>query len=385
MRQKGDGYVEKHRLVGTVIRILRLQRNWSQETLCHGICAVSYLSKIEQGKVEVNENLLKELFGRLGATWQASAEIGRLRDDLYESTFSWDDALAREKMAVLEENWDQWVIGPCYADFLVIRAYHYRNTELVPREIEQLLEPRQKALLAIVKNHHDEAYRLFPCALTAFCVGEQAYCEGNYTQALESFQIACDQAAREGYVYLLMYGQHYMANCYSDMGNLDAMYRHGKIAARLGRILGDQSLVDTVDYNIAATKAGFGDYEGAYAFFSGLKSPGIMDLHKLAVCCEALGKIQEAAYALDRADEMEPRIPLEKEMCALVRYRLEHQDYLHDTVYGQLLMDAYDRIKKELPAGFARFHLPWVTEWLTANRQYRKAYEILHCFPKNGV
>ena len=38
-------------LAGALIRRARLEKNWSQEGLCHGLCAVSYLSKIEQGKV----------------------------------------------------------------------------------------------------------------------------------------------------------------------------------------------------------------------------------------------------------------------------------------------------------------------------------------------
>ena len=42
-----------------LIRYERLKRNWSQEGLCDGICAVSYLSKIEQGKAEPNPQLLQ--------------------------------------------------------------------------------------------------------------------------------------------------------------------------------------------------------------------------------------------------------------------------------------------------------------------------------------
>ena len=37
---------------GTLICRERLRRNWSQEGLCRGICAVSYLSKIEKGRAE---------------------------------------------------------------------------------------------------------------------------------------------------------------------------------------------------------------------------------------------------------------------------------------------------------------------------------------------
>ncbi|MBQ6801763.1 MAG: helix-turn-helix transcriptional regulator, partial [Oscillospiraceae bacterium] len=54
---------------GFLIRKERLAKNWSQEGLCKGICAVSYLSKIEQGKTEASEDILSALFARLGISW----------------------------------------------------------------------------------------------------------------------------------------------------------------------------------------------------------------------------------------------------------------------------------------------------------------------------
>ena len=42
----------KDRLFGFIIRRERVCRGWSQEGLCRGICAVSYLSKIEKGRAE---------------------------------------------------------------------------------------------------------------------------------------------------------------------------------------------------------------------------------------------------------------------------------------------------------------------------------------------
>ncbi len=50
--------------------MFRLERNWSQETLCQGICTVSYLSKIEQGKVVPNEALLRDLFAKMEIVWR---------------------------------------------------------------------------------------------------------------------------------------------------------------------------------------------------------------------------------------------------------------------------------------------------------------------------
>ena len=377
------------RFAGLLIRALRLERNWSQETLCRGICAVSYLSKIEQGKVEANRDMLTDLFDRLQIRWIESAELNRLRDEFYESIFSWNGGEVPGMRRILEEKWDSLRTSSNYADFLAIRAYLNHEPELVPDELIPLLDSRQRALLAISSKLHDKAYQVYPCPLTAFCVAVEAYLKGNYTLALEYFQISCDQAAREGYVYIQMYVQSYMSNCYADMGNLDAMRRHSRIAERLGKALGDREIVETVQYNLAATMVEFGDYEGGYTHFCSVESPGIMDLHKLAICCEALGKPEEAMAAIERAATLQPRNPMEVELCDIVRYRLEHPDYLHDETYGALLLNTFGKMREELHFGYARFHLRWVCQWLTANRQYRKAYEILKSFPEystlNGI
>ena len=50
---------------GYLIRRERLRQNLSQEGLAKGICAVSYLSKIEQGQVEPGEEIVDRLFAAL--------------------------------------------------------------------------------------------------------------------------------------------------------------------------------------------------------------------------------------------------------------------------------------------------------------------------------
>lgn len=44
-------------------------------------------------------------------------------------------------------------------------------------------------------------------------------------------------------------------------------------------------------------------------------------------------------------------------------------------------MQVFQDCQTQLPISFAAFHLPWVLEWYTANRQYRNAYELLRDFP----
>ena len=64
----------------------------------------------------------------------------------------------------------------------------------------------------------------------------------------------------------------------------------------------------------------------------------------------------------------------------------EHPDYLTRNEYGTLLLDSFDRLRNELPLGYALFHLPWVLEWYKANRQYKKACELLEAhFPEKSL
>ena len=55
--------------VGLRLRQQRMKRGWSQEGLCRGICAASYLSKIEQGRVQAAPELLALLMKRMDLPW----------------------------------------------------------------------------------------------------------------------------------------------------------------------------------------------------------------------------------------------------------------------------------------------------------------------------
>ena len=82
---------------GAVIRQAREERQWSQEGLCSGICAVSYLSKIEQGKTEASSEILRLLFARLELAWyddeKTLLQAKELTDRFYEAVFSYDLSL----------------------------------------------------------------------------------------------------------------------------------------------------------------------------------------------------------------------------------------------------------------------------------------------------
>ena len=60
---------------GFLIKQQRLHQGLSQEALCRGICAVSYLSKIEQGLGHPSPAILRQLMAALGITYNQDEEL----------------------------------------------------------------------------------------------------------------------------------------------------------------------------------------------------------------------------------------------------------------------------------------------------------------------
>ncbi len=352
----------------------RLRRNWSQEGLCKGICSVSYLSKIEQGKAVPSEEILTALLSRLDIA--ASPDPEAVVEAAYEALFSGDQEGLRTIVADTSRH--------AGIDLLLLRAFADRSGPLEP-ELERCMQGgRRLALQRLMQERYDEAVALCPNGFFYRSVGIHAYVKGNDARALEYLQTAYDLASQEGRPALMLDVQLYMGNCYSNRIDLESMERHYQVAERLAQALRDKDALAYIRYNRAATQMEAGEYEAAYAFFSSLTEPDGMALHKLAVCCEKLGRPQEALSALDRADALtsnEVVGELQDSMCAIVRFRLEHPDYISRPEYGAALLDCFAQLRQKLPIGYAVFHLPWVLEWYRANRQYRPAYDLLMDFP----
>ena len=110
------------RLQGIIIYRQRQVLNWSQTTLCAGICAVSYLSKIEQGKAEGSPEILRLLLHRLGIEWQDDPafcqETSAWFEEWYDRLFSGEQidelkpALAQRQKELQNSpfSWTGWML-----------------------------------------------------------------------------------------------------------------------------------------------------------------------------------------------------------------------------------------------------------------------------------
>lgn len=374
---------------GILLKKKRLEKNWNQEGLCRGICAVSYLSKVEQGKAQASDEILRLLFARLGITWHNGEDARAaeaLAEALYDAVFSLDDKKTEHLFSLFKEDQTLCLNGPYMLDFLLLAAY---TEDTIPKELSSFVpafDSRQMTLWLLLQKEYDRAITLRPCAFTYALAGAHAYRTGDYAKALEQLRYGFQLASEDCYIHIMLLCRLFMGNCYSDLDSFDRMLMHYKAARRLAEALGAENTLSDINYNEASTAIQLSRYQEAYDYFSRLTGPNAMSLHKLAICCEGLGKKEEALSALQRA-KTAPTLSLAPslvpKMCALVEYRLTHPDYLHEAAYGSMLTACFTEIKRELPIGYALFHLRWLEEWYTANRQYRQAYELLKSFPKN--
>lgn len=380
------------KVTGFIIRRERMRRDWSQDGLCRGICAASYLSKIEQGRVEASEDILRLLYERLELPWyggeSALPALSERIDELYELAYSGEFEVLSEKISALAPEKAALLQSPAAPDIAVLEAAaNWRGgaDAGVDAGMEQHLSPRGLALLRLMQDRDAEAAAICPSALCSYWAGVTQYESGrSYTAAVENLQRAYSLAAGEGRARLMMLSRAYIGNCYCNQLDVENMEAHYTVAERLATALHDAGMLASIRYNRAATALETGDYESAYRYFSALEEPTAMALHKLAICCEKLGLRDEALAALDKAEaEENTHMPagLAGEMLSLVRRRLENPDYLRDADYGAALLDCFERCRRELPIGYAGFHLPWLLEWYTANRQYKLAYELMNEFP----
>lgn len=371
---------------GAVIRRERLRRDWSQEGLCRGICTVSYLSKIEQGKAEGSPDVIRLLLERLEVPWyedQETMEVGeKWVERCYEAVLSCDPEDPGDLAPEFDAQAPRLSSSPYGLDVAVLRGFVYPEQPMEDTGLEEYLDRRQLALWRVQQERYQEALDLYPCAYTWLRAGIDHYARGDsYTAAVECLSQAYQRASEQGYVRLMLLAKMYMGNCYCGQFQVEQMEEQYRVAQRLIQALGDESTLRVMKYNQASGYLGCGQYQKAYAYFSTVDQPTGMELQKLALCCEKLGLIGEALEALDRADRINWNMELGRQMCHLIRYRLEHPDYLHHPEYGTQLLQVFQDCQTQLPISFAAFHLPWVLEWYTTNRQYRSAYELLRDFP----
>lgn len=375
------------KFIGALIRRERLRQNYSQEGLCRGICAVSYLSKIEQGKAEAGADILIPLLKRLGISYETDPDFLRQAEAAVEALY---DALLsgmsdlppfQEKLEWLQAHWDRCMASPYMLDALLLNGYKTWSIPPEAGEFAACMTNRQRALYLLLRlciaeeDTADELLRLAPCGFYTYKAGVVYFVLGRYLEAVDLLARSYDLAAREGNVHVMCEAKMYLGNCYTETGQGKLMLEQYRVARKLAAALGRTQLIQVIDYNVGSTYLEWGMADKAYAVLRNSSRQDALYLHKLAIALEKLGRREEALSAVEqaRAQNVKPAV---REMLDLVEYRLRHPDYLHDSVYSEQMTGLFELLRRTMSDGFVRFHLPYMLEVLEAERRYKDAYRL---------
>jgi tetratricopeptide (TPR) repeat protein len=400
--------------VGFLIRHYRLLSNLSQDDLCKGICAVSYLSKIEKGTASPGDDILRLLFSALGVNFHTDEdflrEVQSSLNDYFEHVIYCEPSGPEE--AMLYKKREEALNSPLFIGYSLFLIYVHgdkreieegRKLLLSLEEYVPFMDADQLFFYTLAKGffaaggeeaipHFRRAKELKPFSVAPYFLGEMYNAAGAYQEAIHEAQFAFSRASDEGNTYVLLHSSLLTAMCYSNLYHVELMLKYYRQAEKLaGKIAPEE--IPWIYYNIGATLVNMRRSEEGLHY---LRKAGVPDaknnillFHKMAIACFDTGRREEAAEYLQKAEELirdGKASPMEEKLIRIVKYRLE-ENYLEMEEYSTLLREVYDKIGTELTFGFKQFHGNLLIEACIHNRKYKEALKIateINAFPGNS-
>jgi HTH-type transcriptional regulator, quorum sensing regulator NprR len=397
--------------VGFLVRHYRLQKNLSQEDLCKGICAVSYLSKIEKGTANPGEDIIRLLFSALNVDFHTDEDFLREiqidLNDYFEHVIYCESSGPEEARLLLRQK--EALHSTLFIGYSLFMIYvHGDRSE--EEEVRKLLLPLAEYVPFMDADqlfyytlaqgffaaggeaaipHFRRAKELKPFSVAPYYLGEMYNAAGAYQQAIHEAQLAFSLAAEEGNTYVLLHASLLTAMCYSNLYHVELMLKFYRQAEKLASKIAPEE-IPWIYYNIGATLVNMRRSGEGLPYLLKADVPGakhdMLLCHKLAIACFDTGRREEAAGYLQKAEKLigeGKATPMEEKLIRVVKYRLA-ENYLEMEEYYTLLKEVYEQIGKELPFGFKQFHGNLLIEACVHNRKYKEALKIaseINAFP----
>lgn len=402
MEEKGEYTMKNY--IGYLIKYNRLKRNYSQEGLCKGICAVSYLSKIEKGVADPSPEIIDQLFKALNINYLRDkillSKYKSLLFNFFDKTFHDEPTTEEEKeLSIADEQLLYSELGLEYQLFRVYQLYNKKdstNAKSLLKSLELFKEYMNEPTLFLyeyIYSYLEEDFKkkfyalqkadnLLPNSFVSLSMAELMFSEGKYQEALAHCSIGYSRASNEGNFMVMKKITFIEGSSYANLFNHDLMLKSYKKLLELCR--DDYSIQADVNYNIGASYIEKQKYDKAIPHLSSAYSIYKDDFniflvcHKLAIAYCELNKKDEGYKYLEEAKKIyNTDMPkLYYMMIHLIELRYK-DNYLDSEEYFTLLKEIYSTIENEIHYGFKQFHSIFMIESYIHRRKYKEAFTIL--------
>ena len=395
---------------GFLIRTERIRQNLSQEGLARGICAVSYLSKIEQGQVEPGEEITDRLFAALHIDFVRDPALEEEAQRQLDRFFFFMDTSEayEEQKAFFSKNREQL----CRSEFAIklklyelVSCARLENAEEMRERLEQIepfmfcLNTAEQQWVLLVKAEYqrtqeeeyrilEQAVRLRPYALVMYRLAVCAYRQGQYSQCSELAERAYSQAAYEGNPATMIWSSHLLGSCACNRYDMKLAGRYYERTLALCRGY-RENLESYIRYNLGATYLEMGQDQNALRELTRAKELDDDSFHnmllhqKLAILYARLGRRDEGIAELKQARTAFKREQWPESFRAdLMEKMLDFaQMMLTDGAAGlpefeQAARALYEEGGQVYGHGYKRFYGKFLIESYKSQRRYKEALYV---------
>lgn len=400
------------KIIGSIIRINRINQNMSQKTLCKGICVPSYLSRIENGDLIPSEDVLSIIFNRLGLTYNDSEEFIKKGQEAFKTFFKSlnfnEFDFTNELFAEIEAKENEYITSVLIIDYFLAKLARYCSTperdkfedsKNILLSAFDLLSPHQKFLYNFyvgvdILNLSEDKLKGKEYIQNALEFTDDGHCffwlsysyrlEGNVIKAYECIKKALDIYVTEGNIVSIMNSYEKIAEVYFMLNNYNDSVYYLNMSLNVAEKLKNQYFIEHVNSMIAWAYYKMKEYKTALDYLT-RNCVGVID-HRMVIPdslveCLIYFELKDKESLLTSLPKLKNPQTLEhlNETLANTLYKffkfyIEDDNYLKSHIWEGLLIYISDSIYElvELKKIFNSL----LKEFYIYNRRYKDALNV---------
>ena len=403
-----DTYNKNNKLIGSIIKFNRINKNISQKQLSEGICVPSYLSRIENGELHPSEDLISIIFNKLGLDFNDSKEfieegqkyLKEFFDNLNYNEFDYTNKL----FAQLESNEDKYLTSPLIIEYFLAKLARYSSTQdrdkfensknMLLLSFDSLTNPQKYIYnfyvgldLLILSKNKLLGKELIQEALiykeTGHCYFWLSYAyriENNPIKAYDSIQKALSLYVAEGNIISIMSTYEKFAEVYFMLDNYSDAIHYLEMSLNMAKKFNNIYFIEHINSIIAWAYYRLNDYDKSLEYIK--HNTGLID-HRIIIpdsIIESLiyfslndkAALKKSILNLKNSNSLQH---ISEDLANLIydlfNFFIKNEDYIKNELWEDLLLKIINNTKKliELKKVFTAL----LKDYYIINRRYKDA------------
>lgn len=400
-----------------LVKIYRKKFDLSQSDIAKDICVPSYVSKIENGEIEPNIQIVELLLKKVGVNYRTENNFSEDEKnkimEYFNSLFDFDRYHSEEIFPDIKKKKKKYLNSDYLIEYLMIEWHHLnsneknenRQTEIeyLLSSVKNLMPSREKGILYYLKSLSNESpetkKELLKNAVMEYKNGYYFYqlgftmlAGGNYTQSLKYLDKADEIFMEEGNFRGLVFSKSIRGEVYYQLKDFDNSEIHNEgVINLLEKSRTEDTYILGFKYFALRSLANTAHNTGDFKKMEKICKRIIDDQKKLGKIYTTSpylllsdfyfknGEKELAIKYLKEAEKVQDvtltvDLPFEKELWNLYEYRTRHDDYLRTREYEKILLKLKDIVENRGCFDYQGVVYDMLKEFYVANKRYKDAF-----------